>query len=71
MILGPLEILFCLAPLMLIVFTIGVGLFVQNISLEKKEKNRGLIKCPYCLKSLNAEAYICRFCSRELVGEHR
>jgi len=71
MILGPLEILLCLAPFMLIVFTIGLGLAVQNISVALRERERGLIRCPQCRGLLNPEAYICRFCSRELAGEYR
>lgn len=69
MFLGPFEILLCLAPFMLIVFTIGVGLAAQNISLERHERERGQIRCPQCSGLLNPEAYICRFCSRELMGE--
>jgi hypothetical protein len=71
MIFGPLEILLCLAPFMLIVFTIGIGLAAQNISLARRERELGQIRCPQCRGLLNAEAYICRFCSRELVGEYR
>jgi hypothetical protein len=66
MIFGPLEILLCLVPFMLVVFTIGIGLFVQNVSLERRERNRGLRECPYCQKMLNPEAYLCRFCRKEL-----
>ena len=66
MIFGPLEILLCLAPFMLVVFTIGIGLFAQNISLERRERIRGLVECPFCRKMLNPEAYVCRFCRREL-----
>lgn len=69
MIFGPLEILFCLVPFMLVLFTIGVRLAAQNISADKKQKNRGLRPCPNCRKMLNREAYICRFCSQELFGE--
>ena len=66
MIFGPFEILLCLAPMMVVMFTIGVGLFAQNISLDREERNRGQMACPHCRKMLNPEAYICRFCSREL-----
>jgi hypothetical protein len=71
MIFGPLEIFLCLFPFMLFVFTIGVGLAAQNLSIARRERERGQIKCPSCSRLLNPEAYICRFCSRELVGEHR
>lgn len=71
MIFSPLEILLCLAPFMLIIFTIGVGLAAQNVSLTRRERERGMIRCPHCRGLLNPEAYICRFCSRELVGETR
>ena len=66
MLFGTLEILLCLAPLMLIFLTIGIGLVAQNIALDRKEKWRGLIACPHCRKALNPEAYICRFCRKEL-----
>ena len=66
MLFGTLEILLCLAPLMLVIFTIGVGLVAQNKALDHKEKWRGLVPCPQCQKGLNPEAYICRFCQKEL-----
>ncbi len=66
MLFGTLEILLCLAPVMLVIFTIGVGLVAQNKALDRKEKWRGLIACPHCQKALNPEAYICRFCRKEL-----
>lgn len=71
MIFSPLEILLCLAPFMLIIFTIGVGLAAQNVSLARREREFGQIKCPHCERLLNPEAYLCRFCSRELVSETR
>ena len=69
MIFSPLEILLCLAPFMLIILTIGIGLAAQNVSLARRERERGMIRCPQCRGLLNPEAYICRFCARELVGE--
>lgn len=66
MIFSPLEILLCLAPFMLIVFTIGVGLYAQNVALARKELERDTRKCPRCQKLLNPEAYVCRFCRKEL-----
>lgn len=71
MIFSPLEILLCLAPFMLVILTIGVGLAAQNISIARRKREFGQIKCPNCRRLLNAEAYVCRFCSRELVGESR
>lgn len=71
MIFSPFEILLCLAPFMLIIFTIGVGLAAQNAAVARRERERGLKKCPYCRGLLNPEAYVCRFCSRELIGEPR
>lgn len=67
MIFGPLEIFLCLVPFMLIVFTIGIGLAAQNVSLARRERERGQIRCPNCHGLLNPEAYVCRYCSRELV----
>ena len=69
MIFSPLEILLCLAPFMLMILTIGVGLAAQNIALDRREREHGMIRCPSCRGLLNPEAYICRFCTRELVGE--
>lgn len=69
MIFSPLEILLCLAPFMLIMLTIGVGLYAQNIALARREREHGQIRCPHCQSLLNPEAYICRFCSRELMSE--
>ncbi|CAN5471052.1 hypothetical protein BH10ACI3_BH10ACI3_11740 [soil metagenome] len=66
MIFGSFEILLCLAPMMLIFLTIAVGLAAQNVSVDRSEKNRGLVACPHCQKMLNPEAYICRFCTKEL-----
>ena len=66
MIFGPLEIFLCLAPFMLFTLAIGLGLFAQNLALDRREQFRGLIRCPYCRKGLNPEAYICRFCRKEL-----
>ncbi len=71
MLFSPLEILLCLAPFMLIVLTIGVGLAAQNIALARREREIGQIKCPHCQRLLNPEAYICRYCSRELVSVNR
>ena len=71
MLFSPLEIFLCLVPFMLIILTIGLGLAAQNISLARRERELGQIKCPNCQRLLNPEAYICRFCSRELVGETR
>ena len=71
MLFGPLEIFLCLAPLMLIIFTIGLSLAAQNIMLARRERELGQVECPYCHGLLNPEAYICRFCSRELVAETR
>ena len=66
MIFGPLEIFLCLAPFMIIMFTIGIGLLAQNIALARKELERDTRKCPNCRKLLNPEAYVCRFCRKEL-----
>ena len=66
MIFGPLEIFLCLAPFMLITLSIGLGLWAQNISLDRREQFRGQIQCPNCRMALNPEAYICRFCRKEL-----
>jgi hypothetical protein len=66
MIFGPFEIFLCLAPIMIFILAIGLGLLAQNIAIDRKEKWRGLIRCPHCRKGLNPEAYICRFCRREL-----
>lgn len=71
MLFSPLEIFLCLAPFMLIILTIGVGLAAQNISIARREREYGQIKCPQCQRLLNPEAYVCRFCSRELVAENR
>jgi hypothetical protein len=71
MIFSPLEIFLCLMPFMLIILTIGIGLAAQNISLARREREHGQIKCPHCHRLLNPEAYVCRFCSRELVGKTR
>jgi len=67
MIFEPLEIFLCLVPFMLIVSMIGARLLVQNIRIARKERNRGLKPCPYCHRMLNPEAYVCRFCSHELI----
>ena len=73
MLFGTLEILICLGTVMLVIFTIGLGLFAQNIALARKEVEsarsdawQGQIACPNCRKALNAEALICRFCRKEL-----
>lgn len=71
MIFSPLEILLCIAPFMLIAFTIGIGLAAQNVSLARRKRERGLIKCPSCEKLLNPEAYVCRYCFKELMSENR
>jgi len=71
MIFSPLEILLCLAPFMLIMLTIGLGLYAQNVALARRELERNTRKCPHCKGLLNPEAYVCRFCSRELVRELR
>jgi len=68
---GPFEILLCLAPLMLIIFSIGVGLAAQNVSVARHEREMGQKKCPHCRGLLNAEAYICRFCRKELYEYRR
>lgn len=69
MVFGPLDILFCLVPFMLVALTVVMRLAAQNISLERKKRNRGLRPCPNCRGMLNREAYICRFCSHELRGD--
>jgi uncharacterized OB-fold protein len=56
---------------MLIILTIGLSLAAQNMMLARREREFGQIKCPDCRRLLNPEAYICRFCSRELVAETR
>ena len=71
MLFGPLEILLCLVPMMLIILTIGISLAAQNMMLARREREFGQIECPHCRRLLNPEAYICRFCSRELVAESR
>ncbi|MGE0245354.1 MAG: hypothetical protein AB7Q37_06880 [Pyrinomonadaceae bacterium] len=71
MFLGPTEILLCLAPLMLVIFSIGVGLAAQNLAVARHERERGQRKCPYCKGLLNPEAYICRFCRKELYEYRR
>lgn len=68
---SPLDIFLCLAPFMLIMLTIGVGLYAQNVALARKERERNTRACPHCQGLLNPEAYVCRFCSRELVEETR
>ena len=71
MLFSPLEIFLCLAPFMLIILTIGLGLAAQNMMLARREREFGQIKCPDCHRLLNPEAYICRFCARELVENTR
>lgn len=66
MIFSPLEILLCLAPFMLIIFSIGAVLLAQNISIRRRELRRDTIECPQCRRLLNQEAYFCRFCRKEL-----
>lgn len=66
MIFGPFEIFLCLAPVMVLIAAVGLGLFAQNLKLDQKERWRGLMPCPNCRKGLNPEAYICRFCHKEL-----
>lgn len=66
MFLGPLEIFLCLAPFMIIMLTIGAGLLAQNIAIKRRELERNTRKCPNCQKLLNPEAYVCRFCRKEL-----
>lgn len=66
MIFGTLEIFLCLGPLMLVILSIGVSLVAQNISVARADAWRGLIACPHCRKGLNPEAYVCRFCRKEL-----
>ena len=56
----------CLAPMMVLIGAIGASLLAQNLWLDKKERWRGLIRCPRCRKGLNPEAYVCRFCHKEL-----
>jgi hypothetical protein len=58
---------------MLVIFAIGVSLFIRNVAIESKEVAQlrsdawqDLIECPNCHKALNAEALICRFCRKEL-----
>ena len=70
MIFGPTEILLCLAPMMLVIFSIGIGLVAQNVAVDRAELNRGQMACPHCRKMLNPEAYICRFCRKELHDPH-
>lgn len=63
---SPLEIFLCLAPFMLIILSIGAVLLAQNISIRRSEMRRNSIECPQCNRLLNAEAYFCRFCRKEL-----
>lgn len=66
MIFGPLEILLCLLPTMIVMGTMAVRLYQQNQMLERREKHRGMMECPNCRQLVNREAYVCRFCSHEL-----
>ncbi len=66
MIFGATEILLCLGPMMLVIFSIGIGLVVQNVAVDRAELEKGQMACPNCRKMLNPEAYICRFCRKEL-----
>jgi len=73
MLFGTLEIVICLGVAMLVIFAIGVSLFIRNVAIESKEVAQlrsdawqDLIECPNCHKALNAEALICRFCRKEL-----
>lgn len=71
MIFGPLDILLCLAPMMIFILSVGLGLAAQNVALARQERERDQIRCPHCRGLLNPEAYVCRYCSRELLAEHR
>lgn len=66
MMFSPLEIFLCLLPFMLIIFTIGLGLVAQNVSLARRERERDSKHCPRCQGLLNPEAYVCRHCRKEL-----
>ena len=74
MLFGALEIVICLGVVMLVILAIGASLFTRNILIERKEVEllrsdawAELIECPHCHKALNAEAYVCRFCKKELL----
>jgi ribosomal protein S14 len=66
MLFGTLEIAICLSIVMVLIFSIGVGLAAQNLALDRKKRWLGLMPCPHCGKALNPEAYICRHCLREI-----
>ena len=66
MIFGPTEIMLCLGPMMLVILCIGLALAAQNVAVDRAEANKGLMACLHCRKMLNPEAYICRFCRKEL-----
>ena len=75
MLFGTLDILICLGSAMIVIFTIGVSLFAQNIAIARKEVEsvradawQEQIACPHCRKALNPEAIICRHCRKELHG---
>ncbi len=75
MLFGTLEIVICLGVVMLVIFAIGASLFIRNVAIESKEVEllrsdawAELTECPNCHKALNAEAYVCRFCKKEIVG---
>lgn len=71
MFLGPFEIFLCLAPVMLVIFSIGVGLAAQNVAVARHEREIGQTKCPNCKGLLNQEAYVCRYCRKELYEYHQ
>ena len=71
MIFGPLEILLCLAPMMVVMGTIAVRLYQENKRIERRKAHRGMIECPNCHQLINREAYVCRFCSHELIGRQK
>ncbi len=66
MIFGVPEILICLVPFMLISLVVVLRLAAQNKWLDRE---RHVKKCPNCQKLLNTEAYVCRFCKRDLVNQ--
>ncbi len=63
---GTTEIILILAVLFLLAVPVIIVLGIVFLVNRNKQANANLKQCPFCAERIQAQAKVCRFCSKDL-----
>ncbi len=63
---GTTEIILILMVLFLIAVPVIIVVGIIKLVKRNKQSDANLRQCPFCAEKIQAQAKVCRFCSRDL-----